>query len=559
MILPIGVEHPLKTRPLTNWAFLGMNVVLFLFAPKGLRDFDRYLIFLSDFGLRADSPKLHQFLTYMFMHGDWMHLLGNMLSLYVFGNYVNQALGNLHYFIVYLVLGLFSGLGHVILVEGNVPLVGASGAIMGVMGMFLALHGRDKVRLLLLLVVVPVIFSVPSAVFIMFMFGMNVALALMVDPNQSVVAHWVHIFGFLAGFSYIIWLMIAEFQPRSSYDILSYLFQTFPGRNTIWVADELPGRASPGPVVVAAPPRPAPLPTPVPATAPVPPPAIAADRSEAEDLMQSITRALDAGDEMAVTVAFKSFERRFPMRKLPEITYQHLANFFYKRQKIDMAISMCQRCIRHFPHSADLAHTWYVLGSLYAQSFEAPYHARNSLEQCLKLTTDPALIRQAEELLARLPAPGQATGVELKPLRDETRAPEQAPAQAGVTNEAAAALLQRLHEAKAGNNAAAARQIFEELRRRFPTTTPDEDTLQYIANLYYAANQHRAALNVCRQMTASYPNSPNAAHTNYVMGLLLVNFLGEAYEGRKCLQLCINLTNDDTLRARAEELLTKAG
>ena len=90
--------------------------------------------------LHPDQPEILQFFTSVFLHGSWMHLIGNMIFLWVFGNAVNDRFGHVGYAAFYLAGGVLSGLGYVLL-AGQAPVLGASGAISAVTGCYLVLFG----------------------------------------------------------------------------------------------------------------------------------------------------------------------------------------------------------------------------------------------------------------------------------------------------------------------------------------------------------------------------------------------------------------------------------
>ena len=96
------------------------------------------------FFLDPRMPQLYQFVSYAFLHGGWMHLIGNMLFLYIFGNNVNDKLGNVGYFLLYLGGAIFSGLGHALF--SNSPVLGASGAVAAVTGAYMVLFPKTYVH-----------------------------------------------------------------------------------------------------------------------------------------------------------------------------------------------------------------------------------------------------------------------------------------------------------------------------------------------------------------------------------------------------------------------------
>jgi hypothetical protein len=163
----------------------------------------------------AFSDRVYPFLTSMFLHGGWLHLIGNMLFLYIFGDNVEGRMGHFRYLAFYIVCGLIAALFQFITnVHSVIPMVGASGAISGVLGAYMTFYPRSKI-----LTLVPVFFfiqfiHIPAAVFIFVWFIIQFlsGLGTLSAPKESGgVAFWAHIGGFVAG------LLLARFFDRRPY------------------------------------------------------------------------------------------------------------------------------------------------------------------------------------------------------------------------------------------------------------------------------------------------------------------------------------------------------
>jgi membrane associated rhomboid family serine protease len=145
-------------------------------------------------------------LTSMFLHGGWGHLLGNCLFLWVFGNNVEDSMGRFRFLVFYLICGLAAAIAQVAMSPASpVPMVGASGAISGVLGGYLLLYPRVRVRVLFVIIIFIQIVRVPAWLMLLVWIGYQVLLSLpqlmAVDPEvSSGVAVFAHIGGFLAGF-----------------------------------------------------------------------------------------------------------------------------------------------------------------------------------------------------------------------------------------------------------------------------------------------------------------------------------------------------------------------
>ncbi|HKQ53672.1 MAG TPA: rhomboid family intramembrane serine protease [Pyrinomonadaceae bacterium] len=230
MIFPIGDDNSDRTTtPLVNYVLIAINVLVFVFlqgatgenkftasfatVPEEIRTgkdvsgrvpikvgTQEAVIQLGE----TPSPVYITLLTSMFMHGGWMHLLGNMLFLWIFGDNVEHAMGKVRYLIFYLVTGLAASLTHVIstFMFGDnpyIPSLGASGAISGVLGGYLVLFPRRQVRVILLRMLT----SVPAIVAIGLWFVLQLVQAFGViaagPQSGGGVAFMAHVGGFVAG------------------------------------------------------------------------------------------------------------------------------------------------------------------------------------------------------------------------------------------------------------------------------------------------------------------------------------------------------------------------
>jgi hypothetical protein len=136
----------------------------------------------------------------MFLHGGFWHILGNMWFLYIFGDNVEDRLGPFRYFVFYLLCGLVSGLSQLIFnFHSNVPTIGASGAIAGVMGAYLILHPHSKILTLIPIIFIPWFIEIPAFFFLGFWFFLQFINAAGSHGHVSGIAWWAHIGGFVFG------------------------------------------------------------------------------------------------------------------------------------------------------------------------------------------------------------------------------------------------------------------------------------------------------------------------------------------------------------------------
>ncbi|MGC2137038.1 MAG: rhomboid family intramembrane serine protease [Candidatus Sulfotelmatobacter sp.] len=226
-MLPLRDDQPRYSTPWVNSFLIGLNLVIFFFEatldPRSLelliRQFgvvpSHLAAFLAGSSRYPLPAVVLPFFTSMVLHGSWLHVLGNMLYLYIFGDNVEDYLGHFNYLVFYLLTGLVAMTTQVAVnLHSTAPTVGASGAIAGVLGAYFVLYPRARVltwffELLILVVWVPAWIILIYWFFLNFLSGTATMLALH-RQNMGGVAFWAHIGGFISGA-----LMIKLFPERS--------------------------------------------------------------------------------------------------------------------------------------------------------------------------------------------------------------------------------------------------------------------------------------------------------------------------------------------------------
>ncbi|WP_339776464.1 rhomboid family intramembrane serine protease [uncultured Thalassospira sp.] len=209
-MLPIKDNNPTTLTPWVTWGLIAVNIVVFVMTLSlGHRGFIRANIEFGAipavlFGNVQLPPELsvfppgYEFLSIfsaMFMHGSWMHIAGNMLYLWVFGNNVEDAMGHWRFLAFYLLCGVAAALGHAVAdTTSQIPMIGASGALAGVLGAYFLLYPKARVLVWFFWVL---IFYVPAVVVLGFWIGMQVV-NLTTGVNDGV-AWAAHVAGFAAG------------------------------------------------------------------------------------------------------------------------------------------------------------------------------------------------------------------------------------------------------------------------------------------------------------------------------------------------------------------------
>lgn len=214
MIFPIRDTTPSKTVPVVTNTIIGINVVFFLvqLAQGPAQDHFVYLYGLvpakfTDPRVSAYFPVSQQILslfTFMFLHGGFMHLIGNMWSLYIFGDNVEDRLGSIRYVVFYLMCGLASGLTQLLFnTHSNIPTIGASGAIAGVMGAYFVLFPGSRILTLILIVFIPWFVEIPAFFFLGIWFVLQFLNAAGSSGHAGGIAWWAHIGGFVCGILFL--------------------------------------------------------------------------------------------------------------------------------------------------------------------------------------------------------------------------------------------------------------------------------------------------------------------------------------------------------------------
>jgi len=211
-LLPIHDENRPVIRPYMNWGLLLANmVVFFLFLVQGFQALEGGIeVFGTIPSDILNGERLWTLLTSMFMHADPMHLFGNLLYLWVFGDNIEDAFGHVKYLAFYLLSGLVASFIHMASVLAtlpsygvvglDVPSVGASGAISAILGAYLVLYPRARIRTIVFYFFISIV-SIPAYYYLGFWFLYQLLMGMFsLTGLPSGVAFWAHIGGFVAGF-----------------------------------------------------------------------------------------------------------------------------------------------------------------------------------------------------------------------------------------------------------------------------------------------------------------------------------------------------------------------
>ena len=222
-MIPLRDTTRSRNYPAVNTALIAANGLLFLVQLAQGPQQDAFIYTYGLVPARYSVPHVAAYFTsfqqalallsFMFLHGGFWHLLGNMWSLYIFGDNVEDRLGPFRYLLFYLLCGWASGLFHLFLNwQSPVPTIGASGAIAGVMGAYLLLYPRSKILTLIPIFFIPYFIEIPAFFFLGLWFLFQFLGAAGSSAQGGGIAWWAHVGGFVAG---ILLVKVLERVPQT--------------------------------------------------------------------------------------------------------------------------------------------------------------------------------------------------------------------------------------------------------------------------------------------------------------------------------------------------------
>jgi membrane associated rhomboid family serine protease len=213
-MIPIRDTIPSKSYPFVNNTIISINIVVYLIQMLQGPHLESFIYTYGLVPSRYSNPsygsqftgseQIFALISFMFLHGGFWHILGNLWSLYIFGDNVEDRLGSFVYLIFYLLAGVVSGFFHLILnFYSTTPTIGASGAIAGVMGAYFILYPGARILTLIPIIVIPWMVEIPAFFFLGIWFIMQVFNASLSSGVFSGIAWWAHIAGFVFGIFFI--------------------------------------------------------------------------------------------------------------------------------------------------------------------------------------------------------------------------------------------------------------------------------------------------------------------------------------------------------------------
>jgi membrane associated rhomboid family serine protease len=389
--------------PVVTTCLLIVNILLFAANADpetgSLRDMTAH-----HWGLTPAHPYLFSLISYMFLHGTWWHVLGNMLGLWLFGPHVEEALGRLEYLFFYLGAGVAGGLTHLVIADlflpmaASLPLVGASGAIFGVLGLYAVRFWRTRMRVFF-------IFTVPSvwaiSVFALIQLGMGIV-ALGDGGASDNTANWAHVGGFLFGV-----LIALPLRMREDSRIEYGLEDAEAARS----AGEFDAAAAHYRRVLDASPKDAAAHRAMGQVCCQLRHTVAAHRHFAEALQLYASRE----DAQGTAATYGDALTHFAVFPVSPRLLQRVASACEETEAYDLALTALAEVVRDHPHTPEGEMAMLRLGRLYHAKLRQPAYAIETISEFLRTYPDSSWRHHAERLLAEAEA---ARAAEPAAIRD---------------------------------------------------------------------------------------------------------------------------------------------
>lgn len=398
MILPLGTDRPLSRQTIVTYVLIAANLATFL----ALQLLDRAAAASSGEGEAGLAAILDRFafewkpaepwrlVTYAFIHGGWGHLLGNLLSLWVFGPNVEDRLGRIWFIVLYLAGAACGALGH--LVMSNAPLIGASGAIAAVTGTFLILFPRTHVRTFVFFIFVGM-FHIPALWFI----GASIAKDVLWLGSQQRVSHAAHVGGYVLGAGVALVLLWTKVLPREMFDLFSILQRKQRLKEIRSAAEVTQDRDRRIQSPRAVPVEEAPIPD--------------AIQTLRADVSSRLARGDAAGAATAFTVLMQQAGANVRWLTMSRQSMLALGERYHTTGDHARAAAVYGIFLDAYPRDPQHAHTSLLSGLIHARYLGKAQAARSLIDAALPRLKDPEEIELANALLAELKGGGGVGGV----------------------------------------------------------------------------------------------------------------------------------------------------
>lgn len=389
ILLPIGTDAPRRMTPTVNYALITINAVAFiLFNLLAQSGGSRLMVMREHLTLWPGSPELFQFLTYQFLHAGWLHILGNMWFLYLFGNPVNGKMGNVPYLFFYLAGGVFAGLGFAVTGSQN-PIVGASGAIAAVTTAYLVLYPRSTIRLFYWFFVFIGDIEVGSILMIagkMIVWDNIISANVQTGGVPSNIAYEAHLAGYAFGFAATLFMLVTRALPRDPFDILAVWSRYRRRREfvSVFAQPQFSGPAA-EPVQKGggwALPRARPV--------------SGSSSSEIDKLREQISRAVDRFELPEAVTLYRQLIEKEPGQVLSRSNQLDVANQLTADGDFPLAAQAYERFLERYSSGTTADHVRFLLGVIYSRHLKEYAKAVHYLQLCRPQLSDKGMIEQCD-------------------------------------------------------------------------------------------------------------------------------------------------------------------
>ena len=391
IILPYRTSIKPRKTPYANYILIAANVLIFLLSfhepsrtnGEYLRSWARILVLNPEHGFLH----LWQFITYAFLHGGYLHIIGNMYFLYLFGNNVNDKLGNVGYTAFYLAGAVFAGIGHALL--SNSPVLGASGAIAAVTGAYLVLFPQTLISVFWWFFFFINTIEIPALYFIAFKLIIFDNLLEPAFAPPIAVAYTAHLAGYAFGIisiigmlsmklisssHYDVWDMIRQWNRRRQFrDVVSSGYDPFTPQAKFIKTKEI--KKTPAQLQV---------------------------EQEALEIRTEISRRIAERNLSAAAQMYLKLMALDDQQILPRQQLLDIANQLAGENKHTEAAKAYEQFLKHYNTYQYSEQVQLMLGLIYARYLNQSDQAIKHLQEAEKKLTDPTQLKMCQDELARL-------------------------------------------------------------------------------------------------------------------------------------------------------------
>ena len=388
ILLPIRTSINTRRTPYMNYGLIAANVLIFLLTfhphsspltgPEVLRPW------AQQFELISNRPYLWQFVSYAFLHGGFMHIIGNMFFLYLFGNNVNDKLGNIGYLCFYLAGAVFSGIGHTLVSGGSV--IGASGAVAAVTGAYLVLFPQTLITVVYWFFFIGMI-EVPALYFILLKM---IIIDNVIARYTPQVAYNAHLAGYSFGIAAMLAMLGAGLISTSNFDLWA-MIKRWNRRRQFRDAvssgyDPFAGRTENKRIKVKE----------------VKSPAEQQKDEKSKELRSEISKRIAQRNLPAAAGFYLELMSHDNTQILPKQHLLDIANQLAGDNKHTESAQAYEQFLTHYANYEYAEQVELMLGILYCRYLNKPNLAIKYLEAAAKKLTDPGQLKMCNDELARL-------------------------------------------------------------------------------------------------------------------------------------------------------------